>query len=101
MEMTGRMESVENLSEQRRGFASQRQVSHPSHRPLEIADAIPTFPQPDDDTFLHTYKQQNQGDISIALPPGTFLSPLDKRRERSFASPSGVLDSIGLPAGLP
>ena len=75
MEMTGRMESVENLSEQRRGFASQRQVSHPSHRPLEIADAIPTFPQPDDDTFLHTYKQQNQGDISIAL--GTFLSPLD------------------------
>ncbi len=43
--MTGRMESVENLSEQRRGFASQRQVFHPSHRPLEI-EAIPTFPQP-------------------------------------------------------
>ena len=82
MEMTGRMESVENLSEQRRGFASQRQVSHPSHRPLEIADAIPTFPQPDDDTFLHTYKQQNQGDISIALPPGTFLSPLDSHLKR-------------------
>ena len=47
MEMTGRMESVENLSEQRRGFASQRQVSHPFHRPLEIARAnfhIPTAP---------------------------------------------------------
>ena len=55
MEMTGRMESVENLSEPRSGFVSQRQVSHPSHRPLEIAKAIPTFPQPDDDTLIHTY----------------------------------------------
>ena len=46
MEMTGRMERVENRGEQRRGFASQRQVHHPPHRPLEIATAIPTFPQP-------------------------------------------------------
>ena len=80
MEMTGRMESVENLREQRRGFASQRQVSHPSHRPLEIADAIPTFPQPDDDdTLLQTYKQQNQGDTSTGLAKGTFLLGLDNR----------------------
>ena len=75
MEMTGRMESVENLSEQRRGFASQRQVSHPSHRPLEIADAIPTFPQPRRRyvfTYLQTTKPRGHfyrpttGDISIA-----------------------------------
>ena len=60
--MTGRMENVENLSEQRGEFAVQRQVFHPPHRPLEIAGAIPTFPQPDDDdTLLQTYKQQNQG----------------------------------------
>ena len=63
--MTGRMGRVENLSDQRGGFAVQREVFHPSHRPLEIAGAIPTFPQPDDDT-LQTDKQQNQGDISIA-----------------------------------
>ena len=50
MEMTGRMESVENLSEQRRGFASQQQVSHPSHRPLEIA-RFPDSHSPDDDTL--------------------------------------------------
>ncbi len=56
----------------------QRQVFHPSHRPLEIAGAIPTFPQPyDDDTLLPTDNQQNQGDISIALPRGTFLLGLD------------------------
>ena len=84
MEMTGRMESVENLSEQRRGFASQRQVSHPSHRPLEIAGAIPTFPQPRRRLSLTTYKQQNQGDISIALPRGTFLSPLDTFEVREW-----------------
>ena len=77
--MTGRMESVENLSEQRRGFASQRQVFHPSHRPLGIAGAIPTFPQPDDDdTLLQTYKQQTQGDTSTGLAEGTFLLGLDK-----------------------
>ena len=75
MEMTGRMESMENLSEQRRGFASQRQVSHASHRPLEIAKAIPTFPQPR--RRLSLYKLTNnkprghfyrptEGDISIA-----------------------------------
>ena len=51
--MTGRMESVDSRM---------RQVFHPSH--LEIAGAIPTFPQPDDDT-LQTDKQQTQGDISI------------------------------------
>ena len=77
--MTGRMESVENLGEQRRGFASQRQVFHPSHRPLEIAGAIPTFPQPDDDdTLLQTYKQQNQGDTSTGLKRGTFLLGYDR-----------------------
>ena len=74
MEMTGRMESVENLSEQRRGFASQQQVSHPSHRPLEIAKAIPTFPQPRRRyslTNLQTTKPRGhfywaaEGDISI------------------------------------
>ncbi len=61
------MESVENLARQRERFAAQRQVFHPPHRPLEIAGAIPTFPQPDDDddTLLPTDKQQNQGDISI------------------------------------
>ena len=76
--MTGRMGRVENLSDQRGGFAAQREVFHPSHRPLEIAGAIPTFPQPDDDdTLLPTDKQQNQGGISIALPRGTFLLPLD------------------------
>ena len=65
--MTGRMESVEDLARQRERFAPQREVFHPSHRPLEIAGAIPTFPQPDDDdTLLPTDKQQNQGDISIA-----------------------------------
>ena len=79
--MTGRMESVENLGEQSRAFASQQQVFHPSHRPLEIAAAIPTFPQPDDDdVLLQTYKQQNQGDISMALPRGTFLLPLDMKQ---------------------
>ena len=76
MEMTGRMESVENLSEQRRGFASQRQVSHPFHRPLEIARAIPTFPQPRRRyslTDLQTTKPRGhfywatEGDISIGL----------------------------------
>ncbi len=72
--MTGRMERVENLGEQRRGFASQRQVFHASHRPLEIAGAIPTFPQPDDDdTLLQTYKQQNQGDTSTEPAEGIFL----------------------------
>ena len=70
--MTGRMESVENLVRQRERFAAQRQVFHPSHRPLEIAGAIPTFPQPDDDT-LQTDKQQNQGDTSTGLTQGTFL----------------------------
>ena len=65
MEMTGRMESVENLSEQRRGFASQRQVSHPSHRPLEIADAIPTAPT----TTIISYELTNN------KTKGTFLSP--------------------------
>ena len=81
MEMTGRMESVENLSEQRRGFASQRQVSHPSHRPLEIADAITTFPQPRRRRLcLSNLQTTNQGNISIALPRGTFLSPLDSRQ---------------------
>ena len=65
--MTGRMGRVENLSDQRGGFAVQREVFHPSQRPLEIAGAISTFPQPDDDdTLLQTYKPQNQGDISIA-----------------------------------
>ena len=75
--MTGRMESVENLVRQRERFAAQRQVFHPSHRPLEIAGAIPTFPQPDDDT-LQTDKQQNQGDTSTGLTQGTFLLGLDK-----------------------
>ena len=74
--MTGRMESVENLVRQRERFAAQRQVFHPSHRPLEIAGAIPTFPQPDDDT-LQTDKQQNQGDTSTGLTQGTFLLGLD------------------------
>ena len=79
--MTGRMESVENLGEQRRGFASQRQVFHPSHRPLEIAGAIPTFPQPDDDdTLLQTYKQQNQGDTSTEPAEGTFLLGVDNSK---------------------
>ena len=64
--MTGRMESVENLGEQRGGFAVQREVFHPSHRPLEIAGAIPTFPQPDDDYTLLQTDKQNEGDISIA-----------------------------------
>ena len=80
--MTGRMESVENLSEPRSGFVSQRQVSHPSHRPLEIAKAIPTFPQPDDDTLIHTYKQQNQGDISTGLPRGIFYWALTLAEEQ-------------------
>ena len=74
--MTGRMERVENLVRQRERFAAQRQVFHPSHRPLEIAGAIPTFPQPDDDT-LQTDKQQNQGDTSTGLTQGTFLLGLD------------------------
>ena len=53
-------------------------VFHPSHRPLEIAGAIPTFPQPDDDdTLLQTYKQQNQGDTSTGLKRGTFLLGYD------------------------
>ena len=88
MEMTGRMESVENLSEQRRGFASQRQVSHPFHRPLEIARAIPTFPQPRRRyslTDLQTTKPRGhfywatEGDISIGLRPGRIFT-LDKNR---------------------
>ncbi len=88
MEMTGRMESVENLSEQRRGFASQRQVSHPFHRPLEIARAIPTFPQPRRRyslTDLQTTKPRGhfywatEGDISIGLRQGRIFT-LDKNR---------------------
>ena len=75
--MTGRMESVENLVRQRERFAPQRQIFHPSHRPLEIAGAIPTFPQPDDDSLLQTYKPQNQGDTSTGLTQGTFLLGLD------------------------
>ena len=83
--MTGRMESVENLVRQRERFAPQRQIFHPSHRPLEIAGAIPTFPQPDDDSLLQTYKPQNQGDTSTGLTQGTFLLGLDKKRRRSGA----------------
>ena len=79
--MTGRMESVENLVRQRERFAPQRQIFHPSHRPLEIAGAIPTFPQPDDDSLLQTYKPQNQGDTSTGLTQGTFLLGLDSRPE--------------------
>ena len=63
--MTGRMESVENLSEPRSGFVSQRQVSHPSHRPLEIAKAIPTFPQPRR-RYSHTYLYLNYAQIHFA-----------------------------------
>ena len=77
--MTGRMESVENLVRQRERFAPQRQIFHPSHRPLEIAGAIPTFPQPDDDSLLQTYKPQNQGDTSTGLTQGTFLLGLDSQ----------------------
>ena len=80
--MTGRMESVENLVRQRERFAPQRQIFHPSHRPLEIAGAIPTFPQPDDDSLLQTYKPQNQGDTSTGLTQGTFLLGLDTRAAR-------------------
>ena len=75
--MTGRMERVENLGDQRGGFAVQREVFHPSHRPLEIAGAIPTFPQPDDDSLTQPTNNKTKGDISIALPRGTFLLPLD------------------------
>jgi len=79
MEMTGRMESVENLSEQRREFASQQQVSHPSHRPLEIADAIPTFPQP-----RRRYSLTN---LQTTKPRGHFYWALTKKAE-------SVADSI-------
>ena len=72
--MTGRMERVENLGDQRGGFAVQREVFHPSHRPLEIAGAIPTFPQPDDDSLTNRQTTKPRGhfyrptarDISIA-----------------------------------
>ena len=84
--MTGRMESVENLVRQRERFAPQRQIFHPSHRPLEIAGAIPTFPQPDDDSLLQTYKPQNQGDTSTGLTQGTFLLGLDIQREKTWYS---------------
>ena len=90
--MTGRMESVENLVRQRERFAPQRQIFHPSHRPLEIAGAIPTFPQPDDDSLLQTYKPQNQGDTSTGLTQGTFLLGLDtevrKALHRGGGSPT-------------
>ena len=91
--MTGRMESVENLVRQRERFAPQRQIFHPSHRPLEIAGAIPTFPQPDDDSLLQTYKPQNQGDTSTGLTQGTFLLGLDIGWRNGCASPGEGVDS--------
>ena len=70
--MTGRMESMENLTREIAEFAKQRKVFHPSHRPLEIVRTIPTFPQPrlrrfsltNQKTRGHFYSA-NEGDISI------------------------------------
>jgi hypothetical protein len=73
--MTGRMESMENLTRDVAGFAKQRKVFHPSHRPLEIVTTIPTFPQPRLRRF--SLANQKQGDISTRLTKGTFLFGLD------------------------
>ena len=101
--MTGRMESVENLSEPRSGFVSQRQVSHPSHRPLEIAKAIPTFPQPRrrySHTYLQTTKPRGHFYQDFHFDPGTgtvYTTPLRTTRlsqAEHCASPSPVAASV-------
>ena len=70
--MTGRMESVENLSEQRGEFAVQRQVFHPPHRPLEIA-GLPTFPQPGRRISYKPTNNKTKGDTSTGPEKRTFL----------------------------
>ena len=67
--MTGRIGRVENLGQGRVGLESQPEVSHPSHRPLEIAARFPHSHSLDDDDFLlstrgHFY-WATEGDISI------------------------------------
>ncbi len=86
--MTGRMESVENLGEQRRGSA--KEGSHRNDRfptlPTVPWKSLKRFPHShspdDDDSLLQTYKQQTQGDISIVLPRGTFLLCYNKRQAK-------------------
>ena len=77
--MTGRMESVETPAQSKPSSNAQRRgFSHPSHRPLEIAHAIPTVPQPqrrrfspiNKGAFLRGYRgghfyRATEGDISI------------------------------------
>ena len=77
MEMTGRMESVENLSNSEEGSHLNDRFPTLPTVPWKSLTRFPHSHSPDDDTFSHTYKQQYQRDISIALTPGTFLSPLD------------------------
>ena len=67
-ERTGRGESRENLFRGRAGFKSQREVSHPSHRRLEIAPAIPPLPQPRRRRFSCT----NQGTFLLGYRGGHF-----------------------------
>jgi hypothetical protein len=70
--MTGRMESMENLAREIAECEQQREVFHPSQRPLEIVRTIPTFPQPRLRRFSLTkqkttghFYSANHGDISI------------------------------------
>ena len=78
MEMTGRMESVENLSEQRRGFASQRQVSHPSHRPLEIAARFPHSHSLDDDDFFLSTRGHFYWALTVRYRLQDYRTPYEK-----------------------
>ena len=66
MEMTGRMESVENLSNSEEGSHLNDRFPTLPTVPWKSLTRFPHSHSPDDDTFSHTYKQQNQRDISIA-----------------------------------
>ena len=90
MEMTGRMESVENLSNSEEGSHLNDRFPTLPTVPWKSLTRFPHSHSPDDDTFSHTYKQQNQRDISIALTPGTFLSPLDTEAVRTLPGSNNI-----------
>ena len=83
----GAVENEENPRQPTRSFEPHRSGFPRFPQPLGNRCAIPTFPQAPTTTILllkrgHFYRA-NQGDISIALPRGTFLSPLDIAPARS------------------
>ena len=67
-------------------------VFHPSHRPLEIAHAIPTVPQPRRRRSSLTNKQ-NKGTLLSSYGRGHFYWALTFRVEKCCASPGEGVDS--------